>query len=178
MYTYECLANERSISIEVMTMIRKTISILRSALLVASVVGLMMPTIATAGIIYELQATSLIPAFRTDFAITFDDTDGDSLFSGDEFIAFSGVTLIAAGNTYTQITNVPAIPNIADGGAGFWRFVNCNGCGTNANVDPVGFWSYAVSPIAADMPTPATLALFGLGLVGLGINRRKRQIRG
>ena len=27
----------------------------------------------------------------------------------------------------------------------------------------------------ASVPTPATLALFGLGLVGLGINRRKRQ---
>ncbi len=83
----------------------------------------------------------------------------DNLFSPTpSYFSFPGVSFSAAdGNDY----------NIAsDGGTGY--------IDQNSKTDPVGYPETAVNLTVSAVPEPASMALVGAGLLGLGVIRRKR----
>ncbi|MFT7288133.1 MAG: hypothetical protein ACI87W_002248 [Halieaceae bacterium] len=169
-------ASARSATFAAYTMTRKRASLRFSlALLVGST---LVSATAAAGVIYQLDATSTVQGPNlsvSDFWVLFDDLDGDSLFSEDELLSFSGMTRTTSGSTfYDLISAAPMLTGVADGNnnpSDRWLFAKTGGGTLN---DFATNWTYEVieaPPTAA--PLPGTVALFGLGLVGLGLGRRR-----
>ena len=105
----------------------------------------------------------------SDFSLTFDDLDGDMLFSLDELLTFSGIT--SPTTMYTWLFRVPDIAGIADGGDIAWGFQPETG--PRELLTPVTEFSYAIFQIGTDIPAPGTFALLGAGLLGFGISDKK-----
>jgi hypothetical protein len=150
------------------------------ALLIGST---LVPAIASAGIIYQLDATSLFPGpgfSVSDFQLVFDDLDGDSEFSEDELLSFSGVTRSNTSGTtfYDLVSLAPDLGGIADGNnspSDRWLFAQTGGSTLN---DFASNWTYVVNEAPSTAaPLPGTVALFGTGLAGLAATRRRRRAR-
>ena len=130
---------------------------------IAAAALLVSATPASAGTIYDLNATTLFPGSINSFSIRFDDTSGDGLLQLGEITSFSGVNF----NSLTYPT-VSCVPNTTFStgvcGQNEWGFVRSGGAlGVTTNT-----WTYALNPVSA-VPLPPALLLFAsaLGLIGL-----------
>jgi hypothetical protein len=135
----------------------------RHVVRIAAAAFLVSATPASAGTIYDLNATTLFPASFTSFSIRFNDTSGDGLLQLGEISSFSGVTI----NSLTYPT-VSCVPNttLSTGicAQNEWGFVRSGGAaGATTNT-----WTYALTPVSA-VPLPPALLLLtsALGLMGL-----------
>lgn len=123
---------------------------------------------ASAVTLIRLDATSLGGA-ATDFSLTFEDLDDDALFSLDELRTFTGINWFGA--VYTEIRDVPEIPQIADGGNPFWTFFRP---AFGQSSGGFNLWSYSLTTLPTTIPEPTTLSLLGLSLAGLGWRMRRQ----
>ena len=139
------------------------------ALLAAALLG----AVTTANAIpLRLDATSVGGSGFSSFFVIFEDT-GDGLLQVDEATSFSGTIDPTDGSLYNLLIGVPNIADISTLG-GFcpledsWCFVSPE-IGLLVAVTSDEF-TYAITP--ASVPKPGTLALLGIGLLGLGVTRR------
>ncbi len=134
-----------------------------------TVLGLMSATSVSAATVYEINATAAVGSV-SDFDLTYEDVDGDMLFSLDELISFSGVTFNSGSFFIDTLTGVPSIADVADGGESGWSFSSSGGGSGSATVNN---WTYGTNvfddngggggegPVPA-VPLPASgLLLFG-----------------
>jgi hypothetical protein len=114
----------------------------------------------------QLDAMSKNLLNRSNFTIIFDDLDSDSLFSMNELVSFSGVTIL--GVESVTLVNAPTITGFTDPSAPAtgWRF------GAPTIGRPAGQWTYAIS--LAVVPLPASAALLFGAIGALGLVRRRR----
>lgn len=134
--------------------------------------ALIWPSSSSATPLFNLQATSQYPSNYSDFELVFNDIDNDSFFSRDEFVAgsFTGMTELVGGLTFDVFFNVPEIPGVADGDpamGGLWQFNRS----ADSSFIAVNYsnWRYTAKVV----PEPATMLLFGAGLAGFGVFRKK-----
>ena len=127
-----------------------------------------------------------LSALRTDtaagnvqsFSLTFDDLDGDMLFSLDELLTFSGTQAVFAPTFAIQMNSITAVPDTiaTDGGATGWTFSSRmpgeTGFALGAAAD-AGDFTYSVSSVDAHVPLPATGLLLLSGIVALSFARRR-----
>lgn len=133
-------------------------------------VALVLPLGAQAAPIgtFNLEATSGYPTLVSDFSLTFDDLDGDMLFSLNELTTFSGVEFFFSTQSYDTLSTAPVIAGISDGTGSIWNFNGGSGTGQSNG------WTYSLTPVAA-VPLPASSLLLLGGLGGLIAVRRRRS---
>ena len=117
----------------------------------------------------------------SSFTILFDDANGDGLLQFGEILSFSGLEeLIGFGRSWSDLTGVPNIAGISTqsghtgGLRGFWWWVPTIIGDANRGWF-AGRWTYTSRPVGS-VPEPGTIALFGLGLVAIGLFRRRRRL--
>lgn len=118
---------------------------------------------------FLLTAESSFPAQYSGFSITFDDLDGDQTLSIDEVLDFSGITSFQFGQTYTELTRVPVVADIADGviltfssglTSNSWAFRE--GAAFATSISAASF-RYDLSPLVVPLPASGLGLLAGLG---------------
>jgi hypothetical protein len=119
------------------------------------------------------------------FTIVYDDISGDGLFQIEELLSFSGFTVLFPGFGPVEIARPDilfATPNILGistftGIGNFWGVeLSLSELGFPLG-EPVGygpgFWTYSARNVS--VPEPGTLALLGIGLLGMGAARRRKK---
>ena len=129
---------------------------------------------------YELTATvkddiwngdTRYSDFFSDFSLIYND-NGGGLFSLDELVSFSGMTVHndpknnpANTSFYPELYLVPVISGLTNGSGIYWGFRNSSG----QSAFPENYWTYQ----KAVVPIPPSVWLLGSGLIGLVGLRRK-----
>ena len=141
-------------------------------LLAMVAVALLAGPMAAQAIPMRLDATTHDPTMSSWY-VEFNDT-GNHLFSLNELTFFSGMICTGGCSSvldvvhFNQIVNVPPITNYTTGIGNSWVF---RGEGVQLSTGTFS-WSYSITSVS--VPEPGTLALFGLGLAGLGFVRLRR----
>lgn len=125
---------------------------------------------ASAATVYEFEATSISPKVDS-FSVTYEDLDGDMLFSIDELLSFSGVQFNVHSNSYFDtLTGVRTVAGYTDGGDASWNFGQTTGTRAGRAFD---LFSYSVTPSVVPLPAAGFMLLAGLGGIA-ALRRRKR----
>jgi hypothetical protein len=117
------------------------------------------------------------PTSLTRPMLSFDFMFGGVAFAMTDEVDYPSFPLLRL--TAGILTGVDYTAQVSEGGgsldlSGFENRVNFSPAGNDTSAGLVDTRSWAEAP-GGDVPTPATLALFGLGLISLAIHRRKRQ---
>ena len=110
------------------------------------------------------------------FSLTYEDFNGDRLFSLNELLAFLGV--YDAGNHYfDQLLGTPTVPGVITGTGSNWVFGDSNGLLANFSAAASAFTPFTTGPLAGSVPEPGVLALCLMGLAAIGLTRPATQRR-
>lgn len=107
-------------------------------------------------------------AAGTSFATTAASLTSASDHGGISLAALGGGTSIYEGGGYSHVT----MYNVGSGSAGFLSWDWCCAASTSTRAD----WDdalFAAATYTSSVPEPETIALLGLGLLGLGLRKRK-----
>ena len=117
------------------------------------------------------QAAQLIVSFNSATNVNFDITQN---------VTIEGVTLAFTMSGLYQITDVLDTLTLFGGttalfntGSGIFRLTALGG---GASANNIGQFDFDVGYNLEQVPEPGTLALFGIGLVGMALMRRRRRI--
>lgn len=137
--------------------------------------------IAQAAPVYQIDATTDggppdAGLTNVGFSLTYEDTDGNHLFSLPELLAFTPV--FNGSNFFEQLIGLPDLAGLVGTGGGEWVFRDSmpDDFGQVLAPDwhaPAGmFTPYTSDPFAGSVPEPGTWALSVLSLAALGFARR------
>ena len=132
---------------------------------------------AGAAPVYLINATfdGQAPDARQSFALTYEDFNGDSLFSLNELLAFIGV-YDALDNYFDELLGTPTAPGVTGTGAA-WVFGDSNGVLANYSAAASDFTLSTSGPLAGSVPEPGVLALCLVGFAALGLTQPVRRRR-
>lgn len=126
---------------------------------------------------YRLEAISISSNNTTDsFSIVFDDLDMDMLFSLDELVDFSGVTVFGIFGSNAILPTLgfaPDLPNYTDGESVRWSFQGNTKFGFGARSVNADQYTYTLNPVPSTVPLPAGGLLLVTGLIGMAALRRR-----
>ena len=103
------------------------------------------------------------------FSLTYEDFNGDSLFSLNELLAFLGV-YDAGNNHFDQLLGTPSAPGVTGTGTD-WVFGDSNGVLPNYSATARTFTPFTTGPLAGSVPEPGVLGLCLMALAALGLTR-------
>lgn len=147
------------------------LNLFRSGLLATATAALLGGAASAAT--YQLEADATFESLYGSFDLVFDDLDGDTLFSYDELLSFSGV-LVGGTTFYDTLDTGVFIAGYADGSdASNWNI--------SQSFSPFGtteaaifLYSYSLTELSP-VPLPPALGMFGLSLAALAGLRRRRK---
>lgn len=143
-------------------------------------------TVGTIGCGFSRFATSTNNYLQnaSNMLLTFSDPVAAFGFYGTDFGDFNGVISLTLTGDAVQVFNVPSTQGgSANGNLLFWGIIDTDNTfssisfsASGSGTDVFGFDDMVIGDRqqVTPVPVPATFALFGLGLVGLGWTRRKR----
>ena len=143
---------------------------------------LLSPMAANADPILLTATSNVLPGVE-GFTVLFDDT-GDGLLQWDEIVSFSGINFAVFSYFDDLLFSIPTISGISS-----FSFDPALAALFGSPAD--GAWVFAESAnllhyescsitcfdydLSTPVPEPGTLALFGIGLAGIGLMRRRRK---
>lgn len=116
--------------------------------------------------VFGPQVGLFVPMTLSYTAALSDDTDNIRLGFGGSWLSLGQTA------TYTVLANLPTIESMKDVSTGTTYY---SGPGIGNPSGQAAMWTQMVPPDCAPVPEPGTVILIGLGLVGLGVVRRRKH---